>query len=1442
MLASIVIIVTFFLYSYSQKRYLKQITQELAIVSNSKTSQIISWHTDELYDIKIIASNPFLKECLINEHNLSIRISNILNQICSEHDLGKAIIADLDGNIIHTSSFDKSLLSPNLKENIEQTAKSNKSHYSKIYYSETSNNAFVDYLAPIEMPHEAGHKKYIFLAQLLINNNLLQIINTWPILDQSSGEALLYSGDQKGVFIFNKQVENGSPMFYSFDEGKKSSDVLKASINGTTGFVEGTDFRGEKVFSYISKISNSDWYLICKIDKSEAMGKIGLGLWGAVISAISLILFIGIILTILYFLREKKYYKAMLEAQKVFKTTLYSIGDAVITTSAEGMIMNMNKTAEKLTGYSESEAQGKPVNTIFRIFNEETGVAVKNPVEKVLFDRKVVDLANHTILRAKNGSEIAIANSGAPILSEDNDMLGVVLVFRDQSIERQYQNDLEESRRRLLALMSNLPGAAYRCLNDKSYTMRFVSDAITEITGYTTEEFTDPLYNFSLNDIILDEFKENVWNNIQNAVSNHKHFYLEHQIKAKDGQIKWVKGQGVGIYNSTGELLALEGFISDITEWKKFKSELLEKDSILQNLTKLAPVGIFKTDLNGNTNYVNPQWCKLAGIDQEKALNKGWINAVHPEDRAKIEEGWNKATSNTSISKAEYRFVHDNGDVVWISGLAVPETSNQGEIIGYIGTIADITTLKMAIEERNSAYKIIENAQEIANTGNWTWNTSTNNLLWSKQMYRIFKIDQSLSNLDFIELTYQRIHPEDRHFIFNNRSIITEQNEIPASFRFRIIWPDGSIRILKADFDNKISIKKNEKILAGVIQDITEQVEIEETLKSNKAQYEYLFLNNPLPMWIYQENNHHFMMANDAALNLFGLSKDELLSLSLEDIHLSEISDLIFENTIKNFAKEKNIWQYKRKDGKTIFVEIRSHYLQYNNQNACISILYDISKRLLSEKALIRSEEQYRRLFEDHSAAKIMINPVTGKIEQANQAAALFYGWDIEELKNRTIYDLEDDNPAETKMRIENARNNKENHFELKQKLANGKIRIAEMFSSNIMFGDHNYLHLIIHDVTLQKETEKKLKLLSQSVEQNPVSVVITNSDGIIEYVNPQLTKVSGYSLTEVIGKTPHMFSSGEHDKEFYKNLWNSILNGNIWQGEIRNKSKEGVLYWEKAFIAPIFDSDKKITHFVALKEDITEKKHLIEKLVDAKKKAEESERLKTAFLANMSHEIRTPLNSILGFSNFLITNDDLTSEEKAQYSDIINKNAEGLLHIINDIIDISCLETKQLKIKNSKIKINVLLSSIYTQMFHYKEDMGKNNITLTIHLQNEVDFVTDELRLEQIFNNLIINAIKFTKEGGIDFGIEKITSKGIFFFVSDTGIGIEKSKQEIIFDRFRQIDSSYNRYVGGNGLGLAIVKNLVELMHGKLSLFSELGKGSTFKLFFPKIEEITEE
>jgi PAS domain S-box-containing protein len=359
---------------------------------------------------------------------------------------------------------------------------------------------------------------------------------------------------------------------------------------------------------------------------------------------------------------------------------------------------------------------------------------------------------------------------------------------------------------------------------------------------------------------------------------------------------------------------------------------------------------------------------------------------------------------------------------------------------------------------------------------------------------------------------------------------------------------------------------------------------------------------------------------------------------------------------------------------------------------------------------------------------------------------------------------------------------------------------------------------------------EARNRQLSMALEQSPVHIVITNTGYNIVYVNSKFTEMTGFTPDEVLGKNVKMLVPDESRNDYY-NIDFSITDR--WEGEIQALKKGGSIFWEQISISPLKNESGEITHLIAVKQDITQRKIMERQLIEALDQAERSDKLKEAFLQNMSHEIRTPLNSIVGFSELLNSDDSISREKILHYTSVIYASSNQLLSIVSDILTISSIQTGQVSVLLELVDLNKVVDQLHEVFLQNAVD---KNLELRIskEIEDQPFFtMTDETKLTQILTNLLHNAIKFTNDGYVELSY-KHEGDRILFRVTDTGIGIPEDSRQVIFERFRQADSSVSSKFGGTGLGLSISKSFAEMLEGSLWVESEQGKGSSFFLSIP--------
>ena len=363
-----------------------------------------------------------------------------------------------------------------------------------------------------------------------------------------------------------------------------------------------------------------------------------------------------------------------------------------------------------------------------------------------------------------------------------------------------------------------------------------------------------------------------------------------------------------------------------------------------------------------------------------------------------------------------------------------------------------------------------------------------------------------------------------------------------------------------------------------------------------------------------------------------------------------------------------------------------------------------------------------------------------------------------------------------------------------------------------------------------------------QIIESSPDGLIVTDRNGVIIDHNSRIIDLLNIKSTSLINRNLKEFISAVDENKLAKIFNYTLSTGFKKQEDIKMRREDGVEFFAEISLGLIKNTNNNPeiqsseTYVITIK-NIDERKEYEANLKIAKIKAEESDRLKTAFLSNMSHEIRTPMNAIIGFAE-LLSQGDISEEDNKEFISQINFGAESLMRLMDDIIDIAKIEAGQLKIYNSYFNLSDILNDLKVMFSKALYRQNKQHLGLIEENGShnpDIQMFGDQIRIRQIFINLISNAIKFTESGEIRFGIKDINNGFIYFYVQDSGIGIPFEKLDIIFDRFRQANEESNTKVyGGTGLGLAISKNLVELMGGTISVQSEKERGSVFSFSIP--------
>jgi two-component system, sensor histidine kinase and response regulator len=623
--------------------------------------------------------------------------------------------------------------------------------------------------------------------------------------------------------------------------------------------------------------------------------------------------------------------------------------------------------------------------------------------------------------------------------------------------------------------------------------------------------------------------------------------------------------------------------------------------------------------------------------------------------------------------------------------------------------------------------------------------------------------------------------------------------------------------------------------------------ELSEKLQVIEAERNSIIDNIPFMAWI-KDHNGKYLYINQPYLDTFKLKFNDIIGKTVFEIFPYDYAQQCSQEDLKVIEQKRTI-NFQTKRDNEWFSTVKSPLFGPKGEIlGTTGFERNITDNIETLNSLRKERDLLQALMENIPDT-IYFKDVKSRFIRINKAKALEIGIDNPyDAISKSDFDFYDKDKATSNLKDEELilttgvpLISKEEKFSK----ATGEEKWISTTKSPIKDDKGNIVGLvgISRDISSQKKIIQKLNeerdFLQVLMDYIPYTIYFKDLECRFTKINKAQAKLIGVENPEdAIGKSDFDFFTEQHAKSAYEDEKRIMSTGIplIEKVELLKDAK-GNNRWVTATKTPVKDIYGKITGLVGISVDITEKRIAEDKLRESKERAEESDRLKTAFLANMSHEIRTPMNGIIGFSN-LMRNSELTEEERGDFLNHIISCGNTLLNLIDDIIDISKIEAGQIKIRIAESNINAILEELFDSFKASRLKEGKEHIKLVRKVgltSAESVTLTDPFRLRQIVSNLIGNAFKFTLEGFIEFGYTLEATDNLLFYVKDTGVGIPKDKQQLIFERFGQVlDSNFYINQKGTGLGLAISSNLVKLLGGKMWVVSELGKGSTFYFTLP--------
>jgi two-component system, cell cycle sensor histidine kinase and response regulator CckA len=685
---------------------------ELRVIADLKVNQIVDWHADILADARFNARAPFLRTAVtrwishpgmaINKAALVARLA-LIKEMEAYYDV---ILAAPDGRLL--ISLDQSLtqLGAECRQVVRQAVIGRAAVFGDFVRPSAELPIHIDTAAPIFDAKER------VVAVLLLRTDprahLFPLIQAWPTASESA-ETLLVRREEEGVLFLNPLRHRTDEVLNLFIARPAPDLPGYQAMHGRSGLFEGVDYRGVEVLSHLRAVPGSGWFMVAKVDTGEMMAELHYR-GGVVLLLMGLgVLMAGLLVTLSYRQRQRNLYRELYhaerrrrEAQEEIRAAFYGIGDGVIATDAHGRITRMNPMAAQLTGWSETEALGQPLETVFRIVHEQSRQPVENPVARVLREGNIVGLANHTLLIARDDCEYPIADSGAPIRDEHGGVVGVVLVFRDQTPERTAEGALRESEERYRRLFEANPQPMW-VYDMESLKFLTVNDASVAHYGYSREEFL----GMTIVDIRPEEDIPQLLQNVRQIPNGLKSGGMTRHRK-KDGTLIDVEIAS-HTFNSAGRRARLV-LAADVTESRRAEAALRESEERLRLALSAANQGLYDLNLLTGEAAVSDEYVRMLGYEPAgfKETNAAWIERLHPDDYEPTAAVFRDYVAGRIAEyRVEFRQRTRDGQWKWILSLGkIMQRDEQGRPVRMLGTHTDITEHRKLEEQLLQAQKM----------------------------------------------------------------------------------------------------------------------------------------------------------------------------------------------------------------------------------------------------------------------------------------------------------------------------------------------------------------------------------------------------------------------------------------------------------------------------------------------------------------------------------------------------------------------------------------------------------------------------------------------------------------------------------------------------------------------------------------------------------------
>ena len=687
------------------------------------------------------------------------------------------------------------------------------------------------------------------------------------------------------------------------------------------------------------------------------------------------------------------------------------------------------------------------------------------------------------------------------------------------------------------------------------------------------------------------------------------------------------------------------------------------------------------------------------------------------------------------------------------------------------------------------------------------------------------------------------IHPDDQGWLKESfRKAVKDQLKT-LRVEYRIKHKNGGIRWVADRRQMMYDVNCSFAYVDGLLLDITERKETDRKLAESEYRFRTI-ADTAVNGMVTVDSRGNIDFFNRAAERLFGFTSDEVAGRNVtmliperyRNAHKAGLERYLKMGEPRIIGKTVEL-DALRKDGTEFPIELSPGTWGPREAPFFSAIIRDITERRHWEEALRESEERFRAIFDGSKDGILLADVESKRFITANRAVCDMLQYSLDEIRRLGVTDIhpDEDLPRVLDAFERQARQEFEVAKDLPVKRKDGSVFFADIKSSPVTISGKQYLIGNFRDVTERRETEEALTRLGMAVDQAAEAVVVTDTEGNIEYVNPAFERITGHSREEAVGRNMRILKSGKHDERFYKEMWATLSKGEVWQGRFINRKKDGTLYDEEDTISPVRDSFGKIVNFVAGKRDITRE-------VVLRKQVQTAQRMESVgtLAGGVAHDFNNALTGVLGFGEMLKRR--LADDPKASADvDQILRSAERASTLTRQLLTFArrqVIEPVNLSLGKVVLDLSKLLSKVIGEHIEIKTSLHEDLPSV----------FADPGQMEQVLMNLCLNARDAMPSGGMLLIRTEVTTvdgeyvkahpyvkegRYVLLTVSDTGIGMDEKTIERIFEPFFSTKGPEK----GTGLGLAVVYGIVKQHNGFIHVSSDLGKGTTFGIRLPAVD-----